>query len=125
MLLGLPGHTGLVPGDLRGVPGLCHPGRPPGDDAWALAGADGDPVLRDVEGQGGQAGRVGLADTIHEARGDWSIFRPKTLFAQRLLAENMDLSPSRGARGTVPLSRRLSTFPRLRPTRRENRDSPL
>ncbi|MBU4270612.1 MAG: hypothetical protein KKA28_01930, partial [Planctomycetes bacterium] len=57
--------------------------------------------------------------------GTGPFFGEKTHFADEPLAENMDLSPSRGARGTVPFSRRSSQFAWQCPSRRENWDSPL
>ena len=60
----------------------------------------------------------GLAHPFRHLVGDWSIFRRKDVFWRtNRLAENMDLSPSRGARGTVPFSRRSSVFCMVTPTR--------
>ncbi len=50
--------------------------------------------------------------SVHGLVGDWSILRRKNDFCQSTVAENMDLSPSRGQRGTVPFSRRSTTFRR-------------
>ncbi len=62
--------------------------------------------------------------TVHGLVGDWSIFRRKNAFRQSTVAENLDLSPSRGKGGQSHF-RGGQALSEANVPRRKNRDSPL
>ena len=69
--------------------------------------------------------RLRKGGTVHGSPGTGPLFGERTYFSDEPSTENMDLSPSRGARGTVPFSRQSGRFAPQRFARRENWDSPL